>query len=114
MGASELADNSVGTANVINDSLTFADLASGSATGNVSFSAGSVPNGICENFSISIAGATVGDAVVFSVRAALPEGVLLYGTQVTATNAMTVLVCNFTGGAMPAVTTVPVRILTFH
>ena len=114
IGSSELANNSVEGANVVNNSLTFSDLASGAATGAVSFGAGSVPAGECENVAIAIGGAAVGDAVVFSVQDALPEGVLLYGVRVTATNAMTALVCNFTGGAMPAVTDVQVRILTFH
>ncbi|GAA1770547.1 hypothetical protein GCM10009795_015790 [Nocardioides hankookensis] len=112
--ASELANNSVDAANVINDSLTFSDIDGGGATGSISLPAGSVPDGECENVAIGIGGATVGDAVVFSVQDALPEGVLMYGVRVTATNSMTALACNFTGGAMPAVSNVSVRILTFH
>jgi hypothetical protein len=38
---------------------------------------------------------------------------LLYGVNVPADNQVTLKVCNLTGGTSPAITNLPVRVVTF-
>jgi hypothetical protein len=38
---------------------------------------------------------------------------LFYGVRVPADGQVTLKICNFTGGASPAITSLPVRILSF-
>ena len=114
VAGSELANNSVSGANVVTDSLTFSDIQGGATTGNVGIAAGSVANGRCENISVTVAGAAVGDAVVFSVQANLQDGVFFYGLRVSAPGIVDSLLCNFSGVAQAAISDLPVRILTFR
>src|SRR4029077_10096034 len=72
-----------------------------------------VANGACKDASISIGGAEVGDAVLFSVVDPVPEGVLLYGVGVPSDGHMTLKACNFTGGAFPVLSNIAIRALTF-
>lgn len=111
---SELASSSVGGAEVVNDSLTFADLAGGGSSGTVSLPAGAVANGRCEEFGASVSGAEPGDAVVFTVRGDMQDGVFFVGKQVTAATAVRVELCNLSGGVQAAITDLPVRVLTFR
>jgi hypothetical protein len=50
---------------------------------------------------------------VLSLKAAADEGMLFYGERVPANHQVTMKVCNFTGGTAPAVTNLPVRVVTF-
>ncbi|GAA5156674.1 hypothetical protein GCM10023340_45160 [Nocardioides marinquilinus] len=115
VGASELGDNVVSGGSVVNDSLTAADLAGGLATGSVSVPAGAVSNGRCEDFTVTIGGsAEAGDAVVVSVRAPMQDGVFFYGTQVASPSSTVVMLCNLSGGAMNAITNLPIRLITLR
>lgn len=114
VGADEVANSSLTGADIANDSLTFFDLTGGGGNGTVNVAAGTVPNGRCKEVYVKIAGATAGDAVVFSVRGNMPDGVFFYGTRVTSSSNLVAVLCNLSGGAMPAINNVPVRILTFH
>ena len=113
VGASELANNAVDSANVISNSLTASDIDGGDSTGQISLPAAYVANGACKDASISIGGAEVGDAVLFSVVDPVPEGVLLYGVGVPSDGHMTLKACNFTGGAFPVLSNIAIRALTF-
>lgn len=114
VAAADIATSAVGTAEVENNSLTSTDFAGGSATGNVSFGAGSVANGNCEQVNIGIAGAEPGDVPIIAWRADVQNGVFLYGTRVSAANNAEVMICNFSGGAMQAINSVPIRLITLR
>ena len=75
--------------------------------------AGAVANGRCRDFNIGIGGGTAGDAVILSLRGPLTQGMMLYGVRVTAPGTMVIKLCNFTGGASPVITDLPVRVMTF-
>ena len=113
VGASELANNAVDGSNVINNSLTATDIDGGSSNGTISLPAAFVASGACKDATISIGGADVGDAVVFSLVDPVPEGVLLYGVGVPSADHMTIKACNFTGGAFPVLSNISIRALTF-
>jgi hypothetical protein len=72
-----------------------------------------VANGRCINLSVFIGGAAAGEAVVFSLKATPPVGMIFYGVRVSAANTVIMAVCNFTGGSSPAITNLPVRVVTF-
>ncbi|QIG41672.1 hypothetical protein G5V58_01800 [Nocardioides anomalus] len=114
VGTSELQLGAVTGSQVADDSLSFADLASGGTAGSVSVPAGDVPDGQCEQKTLSIAGAETGDAVVFSVRGAVQPGVFFVATQVSAPSTALVQLCNLSGTTMEAISGLPVRVLTFH
>ena len=86
---------------MLNNSLTATDIDGGDSTGEISLGAGFAAAGACKDIAISIGGAEVGDAVVFSLVDPVPEGVLLYGVGVPSDGHMTLKACNFTGGAFP-------------
>lgn len=111
---SELAANAVDSAKVTNNSLTFADITGGGNAGSLSIPAGSVANGRCESFALSVSGATAGDAIVISARGALQEGVFLYGVRVDSATVATVALCNLSGTTQAVINDLPVRVLTFQ
>jgi hypothetical protein len=113
VGTSELAANVVDSGKVVNNSLTTADVAGTDSNGLISLGAGSVANGRCRDFDITVGGAHANEVVVISLRGAVPEGVLIYGTRVPADGHATMKTCNFTGGAFPALVDVPIRTITF-
>ena len=110
----KIGDNAVTGGKVSNNSLTTADIAGTDINpGIIGLDAGGVANGRCEDFSIGVGGAVAGEAVVVSLKAALPEGILLYGARVPSNGVVTLKICNLSGGAMPAITDFPIRIITF-
>ena len=96
-----------------NGSITAADLLGGDSTGSINISAGGVPSGGCADVAVGVPGAALNEAVVFSLRADAPDGMLFYGVRVSVAGQVILKVCNFTGGASPAISDLPVRILTF-
>ena len=110
--SSELADNAVGSAEVANNSLTTADIAGTDSLGSISLGAGSVPDGRCKSFDITVGGALTGQGIIISTRAALPAGMMIYGQQVQADGHGIMTVCNLSGAALPALTDFPIRTLT--
>jgi hypothetical protein len=114
VNATEIADNSITSAKVTNNTLTAADIAGADVNGaGISVSAGFVPNGRCKQLNATSAGAKAGEAVVFSMQAALQDGVVIYGQRVPSDGLVTFDVCNFSGIAQEAITNLPVRVLTF-
>jgi hypothetical protein len=112
VGASEIAAGAVGRSEVVDNVLTGEDLAGADVHGSISLPAGAVANGRCKDYVSPNAGAVTGDAVIFSMDGALPEGVLIYGVRVPSNGNVTVKVCNLSGGAMPAITNLPVSVFT--
>jgi hypothetical protein len=112
--AADLAPTSVGSSEVANNSLTTADVAGADVNGGmINIGAGAVANGRCRDFAVGVGGAKAGEAVVFSIKAPIPEGILIYGQQVPSDGTVTMKVCNMSGTTMAAITNLPVRVITF-
>jgi len=114
VNATEIADNSIDTGEVQNGGLTVSDLAGAHKDGSLTFSANAVANGRCRDFVVSSSGSKVGDAVVLSIKGALADGMLVMGVRVEVDNQAIMKLCNFTGGASPAINDLPVKLLTFR
>ena len=111
---SDLAGGAVDGTKVANGSLTTADLAGADVNGGgLNVPEGYAPVGRCRQLDASVGGATAGEAVVLSTKAALQEGVVLYAQRVTSDNHVTFDVCNFSGTTQLAITALPVRLITF-
>jgi hypothetical protein len=114
VNATEIADNSITSAKVTNNTLTTADIAGADVNGGgISVPTGYVPNGRCRQLDASVGGAKAGEAVVFSVQAALQDGVVIYGQRVPSDGHVTFDVCNFSGATQAAISDIPVRVITF-
>ena len=50
---------------------------------------------------------------MISNRAALPEGIVIYGARVPSADTVTMKVCNLSGATMAAIVDFPIRIITF-
>jgi hypothetical protein len=111
-GSSELAANSVDSSKVTNESLTTADLAGSAVNGSVSLSG--IANGRCTQVTFNVGGAAVGDSAIVSTRAAIQNGILMYANRVASAGHVEVNACNFSGGAMTAISNFPVRVVTFR
>ena len=83
-------------------------------SGAVSLS--SVPANACSSFSLSVAGAMVGDAVILTLKGdgALPSGLLLVAEKVTDAGVVRVKACNPTNSASSAANDLGVRVLTLR
>ena len=109
----KLAPNSVGTGNVVPNSLTAADLKGADVNGAlINFPAGAVANGRCMNFALVAPGAAPGEAVVLSLMAGAPAGMLFSAVRVSLADRVQLKVCNLTGGPSPAISSLPVRVIT--
>jgi hypothetical protein len=107
----ELATDAVTGAKVADNSIGVADIIGVEQSGTVSISG--ISNGRCSQVSFAISGAAVGQAAQVSTGAAIQEGIVLYAQRVSAPNVVEVDVCNFSGGAMTAISGFPVRVFTF-
>jgi hypothetical protein len=108
----DIAPGAVTAAKVANDSLGAFDLAGGESNGTITLNAGFVANGRCRDFNAGVAGAQVGDAVLFSVNSAVPAGIALSGVRVSAPGNVVAKACNLSGSAFPQLTGVQVAIVT--
>jgi len=113
VGSAEIVDNAIGGADVANNSLSTADIKGTDSNGTISLGAGSVANGRCKDYDITVGGAVTNEVIVISTRAALPEGLLIYGVRVPANGHGIMKLCNFTGGVMPAIVDFPIRTITY-
>ena len=103
--------NAITGANVVDNSLTTADLAGAAVNGAISLSG--IPNGRCTQVTFSVGGAHVGDTPIVTTRAAIQNGIVLYPNRVSSDGHVEVNACNFSGTAMTAISNFPVRIITF-
>jgi hypothetical protein len=131
--ASDLAPGSVGTSEIIDGTVSGTDIASSTITGgnvasnsigtsdlvgidisgSINIPSGYVPIGQCKSLDISISGAIADQAIILSARAALPVGQLLYGSEVPSDGHGTMVACNLSGSTWDALSSFPVRIVTF-
>jgi len=88
------------------------DLAGGESNGAISLGAGFAANGRCRDVGVAVGGAHVGDAVIFSINGSVPQGIMLYGVGVPTNGTVTLKVCNLSGGAMAAISNLPVAVVT--
>src|SRR5438034_1258186 len=113
-GGTAYAANTVGSSDIIDESILSQDLKNGEVnSGHISIGGGSVGNARCKQFDASVGGAKAGEAVVFSAQGALQNGILLYGQRVPSDGHVTFDVCNFSGTIQDAITNLPVRVITF-
>jgi hypothetical protein len=114
VGNADLASNAVTGSKVASNTLTTADIAGADVNGGaINVPTGYVPNGRCRQLDASVGGATAGEAVVFSTKAALQDGVIIYGQRVPSNGHVTFSVCNFSGTTQAAISDMPVRLITF-
>jgi hypothetical protein len=109
----KIGSNAVNGAKVANNSLTSADLAGADVNGTIQVPTGTVANGRCGNYSIGVGGAKAGEVVVITNKAALQNGLLLYGSRVPSDGTVTMTMCNMSGGTQNALVDFPIRITTF-
>jgi hypothetical protein len=112
VGSAEIAAGAVGASEVANDSLTLSDIAGAATNGSVSLSG--IPNGRCNQVTFNVASAVVGDTAIVSTGAAMQNGILMYANRVASAGHVEVNACNFSGTTMMAITSLPVRIITFR
>ena len=103
--------NAISGANIVNDSLTTADVTGADITGPVSLTA--VPNGRCSHVNLAVAGARQGEAVVIATKAAIQDGIVLYGQRVESDGSVEASICNLSGTTMSAIVDLPIRVITF-
>jgi hypothetical protein len=111
VGNSELTDNAVSGANVTNNSLTTADLLGAESNGSISLSG--IANGRCTQVTFNVGSAQVGQVPLVATGAAMQNGIVLIAQRVASAGHVEVDACNFSGGAMTAISGFPVRVLTF-
>ena len=113
VGASEVSDGSLTGADIASNSITTADIAGTDASGAISLGAGAVANGRCNFYDISVPGAIADQTVIISARASLPTGQILYGVEVPSNDHVIMAACNFSGGTWDALSSFPIRTVTF-
>jgi hypothetical protein len=114
VGNTDLASNAVTSAKVANNTLTTADIAGADVNGGgISVPTGFVPNGRCRQLDASVGGAKAGEAVIFNIKAALQDGIVIYGQRVPSDGHVMFDVCNFSGTTQTAISNLPVRVITF-
>src|SRR3954454_2875366 len=112
--AADLASDAVTSANIADNTLTTADIKGADVNGGgISVPTGYVPNGRCRQLDANVGGAKAGEAVIFSVKAALQDGVVIYGQRVPSDGHVTFDVCNFSGTTQAQINDIPVRVITF-
>jgi hypothetical protein len=111
VGGADLANDAVNGVKVADNSVGLADIVGIEKSGQVNLSG--ISNGRCTQVYFSIEGAQVGQAVLVSTDAALQNGIVLYGQRVKAADTIEVDACNFSGGAMTALSDFPVTVYTF-
>ena len=111
VATSELAPSAVQSEDVLDDSLTLGDLLGADTNGSVNL--GGVPNGRCDNVTLGVSGAQVGQVPVIATKEAMQGGILLYAQRVSAAGQVEVLICNFSGTTMTSIENLPVRVITF-
>ena len=114
VGNDELAGNAVTGAKVAGNTLTTADIAGADVNGGgIDVPAGHVANGRCRQLDAGVGGATAGEAVIFSIKAPLQDGIVIYGQSVPSNGHVMFDVCNFSGIAQAQISDLPVRVITF-
>jgi hypothetical protein len=103
--------NAITGANVVDDSLTTADVVGAEVDGTVSLSG--IPDGRCTQVTFSISEARIGQTPIVSTAAAIQNGIVMYPNRVSSDGHVEVNACNFSGTAMTAISNFPIRVITF-
>ena len=94
----------VTSAKVAGKTLTTADIAGADINGGgINIPTGYVPNGRCRQLDASVGGAKAGEAVLFSIKAPIQDGVLIYGQRVPSDGHVMYDICNFSGTTQAAI-----------
>ena len=112
VGSAELADNAITAAKIPNGIIRAVEFDGGRSNGAITLNSGFVATGRCRDVGISVPGAQVGDAILFSVNTDLPDGILLSGVRVIDDDVIQGKACNFTGGIFPQLNNIQVAIIT--
>jgi hypothetical protein len=99
-------------ANVVDGSLTTADLTGSRVNATISLSG--IANGRCTQVTFNVGGAQVGDSTIVSTAAAIQNGIVMYANRVASEGHVEVSACNFSGTTMTAISSFPVRVITFR
>ena len=109
---SELADNSVTTGKIANATIRALDFLGGRSNGAITLNAGFVANGLCRDVGVSVPGANLGDAIVFSLISDVPDGILITGKRISSADVIVANICNLTGGVFPQLNNIQVSVFT--
>jgi hypothetical protein len=110
----DIAINTIGGPRILNNSVTTADLVGADVNGGaIGIPAGYVPNGTCRQLDAAVGGSKAGEAVVFSLQGAVQDGIVIEGQRVPTDGHVTFNLCNLSGTTQAAITSLPVRIVTF-
>jgi hypothetical protein len=104
--------NAITGANVVDHSLSTADLAGAAVNASVSLSG--IANGRCTQVTFNVGGAQVGDTPLVTTRAAIQNGIVMYANRVASAGHVEVNACNFSGTTMTAISGFPVRVVTLR
>jgi hypothetical protein len=63
---------------------------------------------------VGVSGAQPGDVVFVATGAAIQNGIVISGARVKSANTVEANACNFSGGAMTAISDFPVRVVTLR
>jgi hypothetical protein len=111
VGTDQIADGAVTGTDIADGSVSLQDLLGADVEGAISV--GPVLNGRCTQVSVTAVGALPGQAVIFSLAAAVQNGITFHASRVAAADIVTLNVCNLSGTTMTAIADMPVRIVTF-
>lgn len=91
--AEEIASNAITTAKIANDAVTLSKLAGGRATGSISITVG---GGQCVDGNVAVAGAQVGDMILFNMQANAVVGanILIWPIKVSSAGNVLTRFCN--------------------
>ncbi len=106
-----IAPDAVGSAEVLNDSLTVFDFLGADVDGTVSLAG--IPDGRCTQVTLAVPDVQMGQVPIVTTRAAVQNGILMYANRVASAGTVEVNACNFSGGAMTALSGFPIHVTTF-
>src|SRR5438067_292925 len=102
---SAYAANTIGSSDIIDESIQSVDIKNGEVRQGDSNDGG---------VTFNVGGAHVGDSPIVTTRAAIQNGIVLYPNRVASTGHVEVNACNFTGTSMTPISSFPVRIITLR
>jgi hypothetical protein len=112
IGRDDIIDDSIQSVDIKNQTVTANDIAGAYVDATISLSA--IPNGRCSQFTLLINGVKPGDSAIISTQAPLQAGIVFYAQGAPSKGHVTMDGCNFSGGAMTAISNFPIRVITFR
>lgn len=112
VGSDDIIDDSVQSVDIKDQTVTTKDMAGVETNGFISLSG--IADGRCNQVTLSIGGAKIGDTTIVSAKAPLQDGIVFYAQSVLSKGHVTMNACNFSGGAMNSISDFPIRVITFR